>query len=66
MSRIRSRLALFALALSLGLAACGGADRTIESAGTDLVGEFATIDGGTVNLAELQDQDVVLWFWAPW
>ncbi len=31
-----------------------------------LVGEFTTVDGETVNLADYQGQDVVFWFWAPW
>ncbi len=25
-----------------------------------------TIDGGQVDLAEVIEQDAVLWFWAPW
>ena len=27
---------------------------------------FETIDGETFDLASLQGEDVVLWFWAPW
>jgi len=39
-----------------------------EAAATDsiLVGEYPTMDGQTIDLASLQGNDVVLWFWAPW
>lgn len=29
-------------------------------------GEFASLEGASVNLADYAGQDVVLWFWAPW
>lgn len=29
-------------------------------------GEYASLDGPTVDLADYAGQDVVLWFWAPW
>ena len=31
-----------------------------------LVDEFETLSGETLDLASLQGEDVVLWFWAPW
>ena len=31
-----------------------------------LNGTFATVGGQSIDLATLQGQDVVLWFWAPW
>ena len=43
-----------------------------ESAGQEAVpasllsGEFETIAGSSIDLASLQGEDVVLWFWAPW
>ena len=33
---------------------------------TGLVGEFSTIGGATFDLGDLEGEDVVLWFWAPW
>ncbi len=60
---------LVALALGLGLtaAACSGGVPEQRIAGPDLLqGEVATLDGGSVDLTTLQDQDVVFWFWAPW
>jgi len=33
---------------------------------SQLSGEFSTVSGQTIDLATLQGQDVVLWFWAPW
>ena len=32
----------------------------------ELVDEFTTTAGTTIDLESLQGQDVVLWFWAPW
>ena len=62
----RSAVALV-ISGALALAACG-ADTTAGSSADDspLDGEFATLAGDTVDLAELRGQDVVLWFWAPW
>lgn len=31
-----------------------------------LFGEFVSISGETIDLAEIEGNDVVLWFWAPW
>lgn len=29
-------------------------------------GEFASLGGEAIDLADYAGQDVVLWFWAPW
>lgn len=58
-------LAIFAAACGSG-AGPGGSTGSPESAELALVDEFATVDGSTIDLASLQGQDVVLWFWAPW
>lgn len=62
--------------LALTLAACGSSSTVQESgapvAGASeaeaalLAGEFETLAGTTVDLADFQGEDVVLWFWAPW
>ena len=31
-----------------------------------LEGSFTTTAGETIDLANFQGQDVVLWYWAPW
>ncbi len=31
-----------------------------------LEGSFTTTAGETIDLAQFQGQDVVLWYWAPW
>ena len=31
-----------------------------------LAGQFDTLAGQTINLADFHNQDVVLWMWAPW
>jgi len=67
-SRSRPKaLAIVAIALLL-LSACGGTpERTVASGAEQLlVDEFETLDGQTIDLATLQGEDVVLWFWAPW
>ena len=59
------------LAALLVLAACGSSS---DPAATPdgafevsvLTGEVATVDGSTFDLASLQGQDLVVWFWAPW
>lgn len=62
----RSAVALV-ISVALALAACGADTAAPSSAdGSPLRGEFATLSGDTVDLAELRGQDVVLWFWAPW
>lgn len=70
------------LALLLIAAACGGDDSSTATApaagdssgetadtGSDLPEQFftaPTVGGGQIDLGDLQGQDVVLWFWAPW
>lgn len=68
MSRRRRLLVIVAL-LGIFASACGSAATTsgpVASAPDVLVDEFETIDGTTLDLASLQGEDVVLWFWAPW
>lgn len=65
--------ALFGVLL---LASCGGSSSDVatsapvdagESASASLLtGDFPTVQGGQIDLASLEGQDVVLWFWAPW
>ncbi|MEM9463807.1 MAG: hypothetical protein AAGA90_00445 [Actinomycetota bacterium] len=59
-----------AIALGFFATACGaggGAGSGPADAAADaLVDEFETLDGTTIDLASLQGEDVVLWFWAPW
>lgn len=31
-----------------------------------LTGDATTVSGDTVDLAAFADQDLVVWFWAPW
>ena len=77
----RSRLVACVGAVALLTAACGSdasgpEAREVEpvEASADaadglssvLTGEFTTLGGETLDLASLQGQDVVLWFWAPW
>ena len=70
---------ILAIALIMGLvaSACGGTMTANDTAVADtpaaavpaeesLSGEFTALDGTTVDLATLQGEDVVLWFWAPW
>ena len=33
---------------------------------SELFGTFTAIDNTQLDLADLEGQDVVLWFWAPW
>ncbi len=80
-SRTRaSRLAAAAVALSLGVAACGGSDADDAAGGSDaeaaasgpvldasvFSGEATTVDGASFDLGPLANQDLVVWFWAPW
>ena len=68
MSSTRRRLLLLVALFGLLATACGGggASGPVASAPDQLVDEFETIDGETFDLASLQGEDVVLWFWAPW
>ncbi|MEL6985333.1 MAG: hypothetical protein AAFO29_23070, partial [Actinomycetota bacterium] len=45
--------------------AAAPAEETSDT-GSTFQGVFPTLDGGSVDLAEFDGQDVVLWFWAPW
>ena len=69
------------VALSLGATACGGSDADDQAAGSAdseatadgpvldasvFSGEATTVDGARFDLGELADQDLVVWFWAPW
>ena len=62
--------AVFVVAFALLAAACGGVTEETEFTASPevalLTGEFETLDGDTIDLASLEGQDVVLWFWAPW
>lgn len=65
------RRPLPAVLLLLGLlaSACGGGTASTVGTGDarpQLVDEFPTLAGETIDLESLQGQDVVLWFWAPW
>lgn len=77
-SRFGPRRTALAFAIGIGLvaSACGGGSEVVEAASspaeaeqlTDklFVDEFSTIDDATFDLASLQGEDAVLWFWAPW
>ncbi len=62
-------------ALAALASACGGSDQDDTTAAASagpvldasvLTGEATTISGETVDLAAFADQDLVVWFWAPW
>jgi hypothetical protein len=71
-------VAAVALALALTAAGCGAEDSPAAQssaqsgnggpvlASSVLQGEARTIDGGSFELASLQNKDLVVWFWAPW
>ena len=45
------------------------ADTAAETPATDpglFGGEFVDLNGESIDLASLEGQDAVLWFWAPW
>ena len=71
----RRRWLAVLLAFLFTASACGGTNTATSVSGqtsnaassTDLFdGEFETVSGETIDLASLQGQDTVLWFWAPW
>ncbi len=70
MTVVRTRLVALLLLVAITAAACGSTTDSDSSAGSESTdvfdGEFATLDGASVNLADFEGQDVVLWFWAPW
>ena len=44
-------------------------DAAAETPATDpglFGGEFIDLNGESIDLASLEGQDTVLWFWAPW
>ncbi|MEJ7832527.1 MAG: redoxin domain-containing protein [Nocardioides sp.] len=59
-----------ALAMVLGLAACGTDAEAGSDATTSLTDQLEftadTVDGVNFEGTALADKDVVLWFWAPW
>ncbi len=59
---------MIAVAFLLVASACSsaGTANPPETESSGLNGEFEALDGTTIDLAEFQGQDVVLWFWAPW
>ena len=71
-------IAAAVVALSLGAAACGGSDADDQAGGSESAaggevleassfsGEATTVDGATFDLGPLANQDLVVWFWAPW
>lgn len=67
---VRIRLVALIVAVAIAAAACGSSSSQGPSAAAGdaepFDGEFATLGGGTVDLADFEGQDVVLWFWAPW
>lgn len=77
----RRRLTALVLGIALAASACGGGDAVDETAALDapasddgantpasawpaLVAPVA--GGGQFDLGDLEGQDVILWFWAPW
>ena len=63
------RLLALVLALATVAMSCGGGASAAAPAGDAdrfLIDEFETLSGETIDLASLQGEDVVLWFWAPW
>ncbi|NNC80707.1 MAG: hypothetical protein HKN94_11220 [Acidimicrobiales bacterium] len=65
----RRRLLGSVAAVLMTLTACGSTTtETAADAGaaTALAGVVDTVAGGQIDLASLEGQDTVLWFWAPW
>ena len=69
---MRARLLSAVAVGALLLAGCGddGGGPSVEAASDvdpgALTGTAATVDGGTVELGDYADRDLVVWFWAPW
>lgn len=66
------RLARLAIGLGLVglLGACGGGAAESRAAGPldadAFEGTAEGVTGGTVDLGDFADQDLVVWFWSPW
>lgn len=69
------RVLAIALVMGFVASACGSADSASTAEATTesvpvaselLAGEFATLDGTSIDLDAFAGEDVVLWFWAPW
>ena len=59
------------LLVLIGLVAgCGGGDASPQDAAPldadALSGQAESVAGGSVDLSAFADQDLVVWFWAPW
>lgn len=60
------------MAAALALAACGGSDSATTPNPDDVLASDVfdatarTVSGDAFQLGTLADQDLVLWFWAPW
>jgi hypothetical protein len=75
-SAVRLVVLVMAVAVAALVSACGGSDAEVEVAASDgggatldpsvLAGEAATVSGDVFDLGTLADQDLVVWFWAPW
>jgi len=64
-----SRLRLMSILMVVALfgAACGGDDATATATDAALEdGTFTTVSGAQLDFGDLEGQDTVLWFWAPW
>lgn len=65
------RLLWVFVALALVASACGGGEEggATTTPERELPRTFFvadTVGGGQIDLGDLQGQDIVLWFWAPW
>lgn len=61
------------VALALLGAACAGSDTTPTAASASAGGGdgltsvvLPTVDGAQLDFGDLEGQDAILWFWAPW
>lgn len=54
--------------MALALIGCGSSEEAAPAGPTPVpqVVTFNTVDGGQFDLGDLNGQDSVLWFWAPW
>ncbi|MBQ87476.1 MAG: hypothetical protein CL433_01340 [Acidimicrobiaceae bacterium] len=74
MNRARVLVTSLTAVVNLLAVACAGDDSSpIESSAPDTVDtewphDFVeeTIGGGLIDANDLEGQDVILWFWAPW